>query len=138
MISILHLIFIHLCAVSPSEHHFLLSSLNHLFLLIYNNKLFLSSKTLSRNLRAFSRHHRFDLKILYVYYYFYCFNYSIFCLVIGLQHFMGPVKIFDWTKKNVWEKGLDRINIMDRCSFTRWGVFQISETIILFEFVLKL
>ena len=77
------------------EHHLLLSSLNHLFLLIYNNKLFLSPKTSSRNLRAFSRHHRFDLKILYVYYFFYCFNYSIFCLVIGLQHFMGPVKIFD-------------------------------------------
>ena len=48
-------------------HHLFLSSLNHLFLLIYNNKLFLSSKMLSRNLRAFSRHHRFDLKILWMY-----------------------------------------------------------------------
>ena len=77
------------------EHHLLLSSLNHLFLLIYNNKLFLSSKMLSRNLRAFSRHHRFDLKILYVHFYFYCSKCSIFSLVISFRHFMGPVKIFD-------------------------------------------
>ena len=85
-------------------HHLLLSSLNHLFLLIYNNKLFLSSKMLSRNLRAFSRHHRFDLKILYVHFYFYCSKCSIFSLVISFRHFMGPVKIFDWTKTNVTEK----------------------------------
>ena len=82
-------------------HHLLLSPLNHLFLLIYNNKLFLSSKMLSRNLRAFSRHHRFDLKILNVHFYFYCSKYSTFSLVISFRHFMGPVKIFDWTKTNV-------------------------------------